>query len=119
MSTQTASKKLSWVLILIGVGAILIVGYIAACSRVQASTDQSFNMVSQGDSEASALGVLDTPSRIETPATPFTRYASVGCQAPCSKRLWYENRLAFDTMAWSIDLDASGKVIKKAKWNSP
>lgn len=49
----------------------------------------------------------------------FARYASQPCGGDCAERLWFENRLSLDTEAWSVELDKSGRVIKKSRWISP
>ncbi len=93
--------------------------YFAACSYVSASKSKAYESINIGDSEEDVVRILGRPSVREKPDAQFTRYSSNPCRGECRQRLWFENRLSFDTEAWSIELDSSKRVIYKARWHSP
>jgi len=94
--------------------------YISTCSVISSRTTRAFEKISVGDSEQQVSEALGTPSiREKSAVAPFRRYTAYACKPPCADRFWYENRMGMDLEAWSIEFDASGKVIKKSKWTSP
>ena len=106
-------KALAWV----GLAAPIL--YFSACSYLSVGTSSAYKSIKLGDSEDAVINLLGKPSVIERPDTIFSRYASTPCEEPCRKRLWFENRLSFDTQAWSVELDENAQVIKKSRWTSP
>ncbi len=103
-------------------GAILTstVAYGGACSVIANSRSGAFDAVQTGDKESAVISRFGTqPSVREQQGKLFARYATRPCSEPCVQRLWFENRLGFDTEAWSVELDRSGQVIKKVHWVSP
>lgn len=112
-------KRISKMKIFLWIFAATLVVYFAACSYVSSSKSKAFALLEVGDSEGMAIRLLGKPSVREKPGAPFSRYASEPCQKPCEERVWFENRLSFDTEAWSVELDSSGQVIHKAHWRSP
>lgn len=97
----------------------LIFAYVGGCSMISARTTRQLESIKVGDDRGVVLHALGTPDVIERPGAPFRRYASSECTEPCAERLWFENRLSLDTKAWSVELDAAGKVIHTAVWTSP
>jgi hypothetical protein len=96
------------------------IGSISACSYRSHIRDLAFDAVQIGDTEASVIEHFgEQPSLREKPEAPFSRYASQRCDGKCSERLWFENRISLDTEAWSVEMDANHRVIKKARWISP
>ena len=107
-------RTLLWIVLLI---PIL---YVSTCSYTSHRQATAFDTIDIGDIEKEVVGAIGVPSRREKAGhTPFARYSSVACVDPCSERLWYENRLAFVGEAWSVELDAGGRVIRKSRWMSP
>jgi len=74
---------------------------------------------SAGAGKAEVLQALGQPDVVEHAGAPFTRYASRGCSGRCAQRWWYENRLGLDTEAWSVELDASDRVLTTSRLTSP
>nr|WP_162486482.1 hypothetical protein [Stenotrophomonas acidaminiphila] len=109
------------------VGRILLWGillvpilYVSTCSYVSYRKATAFDAINVGDAEGEVVRVLGSPSvREKAGDPPFGRYSSKACTAPCTERLWFENRLGFDKEAWSIDLDLNRRVMDKARWMSP
>lgn len=100
--------------------AAAVVGSVGACSYKSHARNSAFDAVQIGDAEASVIDRFGTqPSVREKPGMLFARYASQPCGGDCAERLWFENRLSLDTEAWSVELDKSGRVIKKSRWISP
>jgi hypothetical protein len=102
-------------------GILLVpVLYVSTCSYVSHRKASAFDTINVGDAEGEVVRVLGPPSvREKAGGTPFSRYSSKACIAPCTERLWFENRLGIDTEAWSINLDVNRRVIDKARWISP
>lgn len=98
---------------------VIPIFYISTCSIISYSRTRSFDAVEVGEGRNSVIVKLGAPSKIEMPDHLFVRYAATQCKTPCVKRLWYENRLAFDSEAWSVELDADDVVVHKAHWVSP
>jgi hypothetical protein len=97
---------------------ILPAFYFLSCSYVSNRTDRLFESITTDDTIESVIRKMGTPSIRETSRAPFLRYATKSCEDPCVERLWYENRMTFDMEAWSIEIDRTGKVLKKARWIS-
>jgi hypothetical protein len=103
-------------------GAVLVASatYVTACTVVADGRNKAFAAVSTGDTESTVIARFGRqPSVREPQGQLFARYAPHPCSAPCVQRLWFENRLAFDIEAWSVELDQDGRVIRKAHWVSP
>ena len=110
----------SWVSAGIGLIAIVVTSYVGGCSFISRARSDAFDRVQVGDLESVAIAVFGVkPTVRETASVPFARYASKPCSSPCIERLWFENRLSLDTEAWSIEIDANGRVVKKTRWTSP
>ncbi|TGW16317.1 hypothetical protein E4417_18785 [Stenotrophomonas maltophilia] len=106
-------KTLMWGL------AGLFVAYIAGCSAISAWHSHALASVPAGAGKAEVLRALGQPDVVEHAGAPFTRYASRGCSGRCAQRWWYENRLGLDTEAWSVELDASDRVLATSHLTSP
>lgn len=74
---------------------------------------------SRSGGRAQVIRALGQPDVVEHAGIPFTCYASSGCSGRCAQRWWYENRLGLDTEAWSVELDASDRVLATSRWTSP
>ena len=98
---------------------VIPVMYISTCTLVAENKGRAFNLIKIGDTQSDVIRLLGNPSVREKSGTLFSRYASQGCQSPCVERLWFENRLALDLEAWSIELAEGDRVIKKTHWVSP
>ncbi len=99
---------------------LLTGAYIGSCAYIDSRRSKAFDAVQVGDTEGTVIGLFRAqPTVREQQGHLFRRYATRPCTAPCMQRLWYENRLGFDTEAWSVELDSSGHVLKKAHWVSP
>lgn len=108
---------LTVVLLVIGAAVAASIG---SCSFKSHARNSAFDAVQVGDTEATVIARFGTqPSVRERPGELFARYASQPCGGECAERLWFENRLSFDTEAWSVELDRSSRVIKKSRWASP
>ncbi|WP_145608980.1 hypothetical protein [Nitrospirillum amazonense] len=99
--------------------ALILATVIAAAFYTTTRTQSSFDTIEVGQTEKSVIGILGRPSVTEYPSRPFTRYAVHGCETPCARRIWYENRLALDMEAWSISIGDNGTVLEKYHWLSP
>lgn len=118
MTAATKGRSVLTVALLV-VGAV-VAGSIGACSYESRDRNSAFDAVQVGDTETSVIARFGTqPSVRERPGALFSRYASQPCGGKCAERLWFENRLSFDTEAWSVELDKDGRVIKKSRWVSP
>lgn len=97
-----------------------IIASTGTCSFKSYSQNHAFDEVQIGDTEAAVIARFgEKPSFSEQSNTHFLRYATQQCSGECVRRLWYENRLSFDTEAWSVELDKHNRVIKKSRWVSP
>lgn len=100
--------------------AVVAVGGFGACSYKSRMRNSAFEAVRLGDTEAAVIASFGAePSVREKPRALFSRYASQPCGGECAERLWFENRISFDTEAWSVELDKNRRVIKKTRWVSP
>lgn len=94
--------------------------YVASCSYTSNARERAFDSIEVGDGqEAVAKKFKSAYVREEAGAPAFLRYASRACLAPCSERWWFENRMAFDTEAWSIEFGSDKRVLRKVRWASP
>lgn len=94
--------------------------YVGACSVVTNSRSGAFDAVKTGDTESVVISRFGTEPKVrEQQGRLFARYATRPCSDPCVQRLWFENRLAFDTEAWSVEMDRNERVVEKAHWVSP
>ena len=120
ISTSGSKRKKRGGVIAAGAVTLAIVSYAGGCSAISNSRNKAFEAVQIGETEADVIDRFGTaPSMRETPAALFSRYASQACTGSCVERLWFENRLTFDTEAWSVELDHTAHVIRKAHWVSP
>jgi hypothetical protein len=101
------------------VGMLVIAAYLSIAWYRAHSMSATFEQISIGGTEASALAVLGDPSVREIPNKPFLRYATKPCRSPCVERLWFENRLLLDIEAWSVEVDDRHNIIRKTHWISP
>ena len=92
--------------------------YLATCFYINSRLSSGFVAVELGDSEEILVDKMGQPAIRTSTGVGVPRYGK-GCEAPCATRWWYENRLMLDLTAWSVDIDASGKVIHKTLWSSP
>ena len=114
MGVRSGAAKIAWLVILVPVL------YISTCSVISNRRAKGFEAVSVGNTEQQVVNALGTPSVLESGGGAyFPRYGAKACSAPCAERLWFENRMTLDAEAWSVELDASGMVIKKSHWISP
>lgn len=94
--------------------------YVASCSCLSHSRGAAFDAVADGDTKHTVVSKIGLTYRVEmADGEPFLRYASKVCTAPCVERWWIENRMAFDTEAWSIEFGSDGRVLRKVEWSSP
>ena len=98
---------------------VIPIVYISTCTLVAENKARAFNLINIGDAKLEVFRKLGNPSAREKAETLFSRYASQECKSPCVERLWFENRLALDLEAWSIELGEDNRVIKKTHWVSP
>ena len=104
----------------LGIGLLIaVVVLVSSCSIQAHRRTLELGQISVGDSEASVLARLGEPRVREHPGQPYLLYATKGCAAPCATRLWWEWPLFRGMEAWSVDLDASRKVVHTAHWVSP
>ena len=97
----------------------VVISYIAACVYISNQRDKAFDAVKPGDKREKVLALFESSFVVENNDSPFLRYASTTCVAPCRERLWFENRLTLDTEAWSVEFGDDQRVIEKTLWNSP
>lgn len=115
--SRRGKRVLTVMLLVIGTA---IAASIGACSLKSHSRNLAFDAIQTGDTEVNVIERFGTqPSVRESPGTLFARYASQPCVGQCVERLWFENRLSFDTEAWSVELDTNRRVLKKSRWVSP
>jgi hypothetical protein len=94
---------------------VLVAAYSVQANRRTRALDQ----ITAGDTAASVIERLGQPTTTELPDKPYLLYSDHGCAAPCATRLWWEGPFLRGMEAWSVELDASGKVVKSAHWVSP
>lgn len=115
----TINRKSALSIILLIIGAAIL-GSIGACSYKSHVRNSAFEAVNVGDTEENVISQFGSqPSVRETSNALFSRYASRPCSGECKERLWFENRLSFDTEAWSVEMDKNKRVVKKSRWTSP
>ena len=120
ISTSGSKRKKRSFAVIVAPVTLAIVSYAGACSAISGSRNKAFEAIQVGDTESKVIDRFGTaPSARETPAALFSRYASQACTGSCIERLWFENRLTFDTEAWSVELDQTAHVVHKAHWVSP
>lgn len=92
---------------------------IGGCSYVAARYERAFDATAVGDSLAQVLSRFGDPGVTERRGAPFMRYAASACSGDCSLRLWWEHPILRGLEAWSVEVDAAGRVVHKAHWVSP
>ena len=105
--------------VLLALPALLVLS-ISACTLTSHARNEAFDKIEIGQTRADvvkAFGVV--PSFAEGAGVGFPRYADQPCHDRCAERLWFENRLSMDIEAWSVELDGTGHVIEKTRWQSP
>lgn len=117
MTKILRTKPIKKIVLLIVVVVPII--YIATCSYISETRNKAYELVKIGDTQEALIRRLGNPSVREKANSVFLRYTSKVCENPCVERLWYENRLALDIEAWSVELDHNNRVIKKTHWVSP
>jgi hypothetical protein len=109
-----AGRKLVWLVILV---PLL---YLSTCTLISHRRASHFETVRIGNTKQQVFMAIGNPSVLEKRGGAyFARYGAKACDAPCAERFWYENRMTLDAEAWSVEFDASGKVIRKSHWISP
>ena len=104
----------------VAVTVLAVASWAAWAAYEDRAVSSAFERVVTGQDRAQAITHLGQPDHIEPSWSGFTAYANGPCAAPCRERVWWESRLmprGFE--AWSVDLDASGRVLHKAHWVSP
>jgi hypothetical protein len=105
--------------------AVVVVALVAVTVGIGAINHQTsryataFADSKDGETEVEVVGRFGQPSNREVNGQPFLRYAIRGCEAPCSKRLWWEHPVLRGIEAWSVEFDSQGRSIHKAHWVSP
>lgn len=99
--------------------SVTILCLFSACTYRIMRIESEFELVGNGMPESDIIQKLGVPDVIDTLATPFSRYASESCRAPCMKRLWWEHPILKGFEAWSVELSSAGIVLKKTHWVSP
>jgi hypothetical protein len=118
-SSSKGKKKSLLAVAVIAIIAVLA-SYIGRCAFITGNRNKAFDAVQIGDTEANVIARFGTaPSVRERQGVLFARYASQSCMNPCVERLWFENRLAFDIEAWSVEFDRGARVVQKTHWSSP
>lgn len=116
----SSAKRKRFLGAIIVVATVILVAYIGGCSLISSNRNKAFESINIGDTEANVVARFGAPPSVrERPGALFARYASRPCMGSCNERLWYENRLAFATEAWSVELDRNARVVHKARWVSP
>lgn len=92
---------------------------ICLCSYRVTQIEKQFELVDVGAKEDDAFRKLGAPEVVETNTSPFFRYASEQCRSPCMRRLWWEHPIFKGWEAWSVDIGATGAILRKSHWVSP
>lgn len=119
MQRTTEKRSRIFPAILLALPALLVLS-VSACTLTSHALNEAFDKIEIGQTLTDvvrAFGV--TPSFVESAGVGFPRYASRPCHDRCAERVWFENRLSMDMEAWSVELDGSGHVIEKTRWQSP
>jgi hypothetical protein len=95
---------------------VLVLG---SCAYAVARNEKAFSETVDDDKRSTVVARFGSPDIEETAATPYLRYASSGCKAPCEVRLWWEHPVLPGIEAWSVEFDGQGKVVHTAHWVSP
>ena len=98
---------------------LAVIFYVGICFFIATKREKAFDKVQVGNTESLVIDLLGEPSVREQQGVLFNRYATAPCLMPCVERLWFENRLALDVEAWSVELDQSRRVVNKYHWVSP
>ncbi|HEY0198137.1 MAG TPA: hypothetical protein VGC19_06285 [Rhodanobacter sp.] len=107
-------------LIIAAVVVLIPVIYVTSCSVISGQKAKAFERVRLGDTEQQVIGTLGAPADREPSSGPrLIKYGVAACIAPCAQRLWYPNSISVAGEAWSVELDASGHVVRKAHLTSP
>jgi hypothetical protein len=99
--------------------ALLPLLWIGALWHFKATHAPGFEAVRVGDPDTRVFALMGEPTHVEARGEGFPRFADRACQPPCARRLWYATRLNLDIEAWSVELDATDRVIATAHWVSP
>jgi hypothetical protein len=97
----------------------IVAALLGSCSAVVSKYERAYEATSDGDPIELAIARFGEPTVREWSNTPFMRYANHPCEGTCVERLWWEHPVLRGFEAWSVELDASGRVVEKAKWFSP
>ena len=104
---------------LILVSMALAVILVVSCFVQAGRRTRALSQIAAGDNAASVISRLGQPTRRERPGKPYLVYADRGCTKPCATRLWWEWPLLPGIEAWSVELNAAGRVVTTAHWVSP
>jgi hypothetical protein len=119
-ASASKGKKQSLIAVALITVIAVIASYVGRCAFIAGSRNKAFDAVQIGDTDVEVIARFGTaPSVREKQGALFPRYASQSCMSTCVERLWFENRLAFDTEAWSVELDRGARVVQKTHWLSP
>lgn len=100
--------------------AVVVALYVGACSFNRHRIQARFDAVEVGASEASLMATMGQPDETDSAGTVNALYASRACELPCTRRVWYYNRLQGKGVeAWSFELGADGQVLHSSHWVSP
>jgi hypothetical protein len=102
----------------------LVVSVVSLCGICLSSyrvtqIEKQFELVADGAKEDDAFRKLGAPEVVETGTPPFFRYASEPCVPPCVRRLWWEHPILKGWEAWSVEISATGTILRKSHWVSP
>jgi hypothetical protein len=107
-------------LIIGGVIVLIPLLYFTSCSVVSYQNANAFEHVKVGDTEQQVISAMGKPKDREAAAGQRRlKYGMAACTAPCAQRLWYPNGMSLAGEAWSVELDASGHVVKTDHITSP
>jgi hypothetical protein len=109
-------KASKYLVVALVAAAVISVG---SCSLQSRNRTRALDQISAGDTERHVIELLGKPDVREMPKRLFPRYATRGCISPCAVRLWWEWPVPLGIEAWSVELDASQRVIESAHWVSP
>ncbi len=90
-----------------------------SCSYISDKRNSAFDAVKTGDTRGKVISAFDAKFVSKAAGNAYSKYDISGCQSPCVERLWFENIMSMDIVAWSIDLDKDGHVVDKGKGKSP
>ena len=98
----------------------LVVLYVGSCTYNSEVGQRNFKGIRVGDSLDDVLQVMGEPAVTQVRGEDAPRgYDGTHCEASCSERIWYLNRMSLMGEAWSFEIDEKGRVHSAAYWISP